>query len=89
MACYFGIDLGGTNIAAAAVDGEGRILGRGRRSTPRTGPEDVADAMAEAVREAAGQAGAVVEEAAGIGRQSGISLEKLVELLTLFYQEGP
>ena len=67
MACYFGIDLGGTNIAAAAVDGEGRILGRGRRSTPRTGPEDVADAMAEAVREAAGQAGAVVEEAAGIG----------------------
>ena len=30
-----------------------------------------------------------LEEAAGIGRQSGIPLEKLVELLTLFYQEGP
>ena len=35
------------------------------------------------------QAEAHLEEAAGIGRQSGIPLEKLVELLTLFYQEGP
>ena len=35
------------------------------------------------------QAEAHLEAAAGIGRQSGISLEKLVELLTLFYQEGP
>ena len=67
MAYYFGIDLGGTNIAAAAVDEEGRILGRGHRPTPRTGPEDVANGMAEAVREAAGQAGVEVEGAAGIG----------------------
>ena len=35
------------------------------------------------------RAEAHLEEAAGIGRQSGIPLEKLVELLTLFYQEGP
>lgn len=35
------------------------------------------------------RAEAHLEEAADIGRQSGIPLEKLVELLTLFYQEGP
>ena len=58
---YLGIDLGGTNIAAAAVDENGRILGRCSRPTPKAGPAAVADDMAAAVREAAAQAALSVE----------------------------
>lgn len=47
-----GIDLGGTNIAAATVSPEGRILSRASLPTPRTFgadlPEKVAEAMVEA-----------------------------------------
>ena len=64
---YLGIDLGGTNIAAAAVDENGRILGRCSRPTPKAGPAAVADDMAAAVREAAAQAALSVEGAEGIG----------------------
>ena len=32
---YLGIDLGGTNVAAAVVDAEGSILGRASLPTPR------------------------------------------------------
>lgn len=41
---YLGIDLGGTNVAAAVVDDAGTILGRASLPTPR-GVEPVADAM--------------------------------------------
>ena len=44
---YLGIDLGGTNVAAAVVDDAGTILGRASLPTPR-GVEPVADAMAAA-----------------------------------------
>ena len=32
---YLGIDLGGTNVAAAVVDSEGTILGKVSLPTPR------------------------------------------------------
>ena len=38
---YFGIDLGGTNVAAAAVDEKGNLLGKASLPTPR-GAERVA-----------------------------------------------
>jgi glucokinase len=58
MARYAGIDLGGTKIQAVVVDEGHEVLGSARHPTPTTGgPADVARAMAEAVREAAGQAG--------------------------------
>ena len=44
---YLGIDLGGTNVAAAVVDQEGAILGKVSLPTPR-GVEAVADQMAAA-----------------------------------------
>ena len=44
---YLGIDLGGTNVAAAVVDSEGTILGKVSLPTPR-GAEAVADQMAAA-----------------------------------------
>lgn len=42
-----GVDIGGTKIAAGVVDGDGRILARYRRDTPRTGSG--ADVMTEVV----------------------------------------
>ena len=50
---YLGIDLGGTNVAAAVVDQDGTILGKVSLPTPRTGAEAVADQMAAAARAAA------------------------------------
>ena len=53
-----GIDLGGTKIQTVVVDGKNKVLGQSRRPTPTSGgPEDVAREMAEAMREAAEQAG--------------------------------
>lgn len=64
---YLGIDLGGINVAAAVVDGEGNILSRSRVSTPRTGAEPVADAMAQAARQAAEAAGVELAAIASVG----------------------
>ena len=64
---YLGIDLGGTNVAAAVVDGEGTILGKVSLPTPRTGAEDVADQMAAAARAAAEQAGITLEQVESVG----------------------
>ena len=38
---YLGIDLGGTNVAAAVVDAEGSILGRASLPTPRGAEKDM------------------------------------------------
>ena len=68
MAKYGGIDLGGTKIQAAVVDGRRRVVGQARHPTPTSGgPQDVADEMAEAMREAAAQAGVEPGALAGIG----------------------
>lgn len=57
MAKYGGIDLGGTKIQTVIVDEHHRVLGQARRPTPTEGgPEDVAKAMAEALRDAASAA---------------------------------
>lgn len=63
---YLGIDLGGTNVAAAVVDEQGTILGRASLPTPR-GAEAVADRMAEAARAAAQAAGTDMAEIAWVG----------------------
>jgi glucokinase len=63
-----GIDLGGTKIQAVVVDDSHAVAGQARLPTPRSGgPEDVAEAMAEAVRQSAAEAGADTAELAGIG----------------------
>jgi len=63
-----GIDLGGTKIQTAIVDGRGEVVGQTRRPTPTSGgPQDVATAMAEALREAAKEAGVESGELTGIG----------------------
>ena len=63
-----GIDLGGTKIQTAVVDSGGEVLGQSRRPTPTSGgPQDVADEMAAAMREAAGEAGVETAALAGVG----------------------
>lgn len=63
-----GIDLGGTKIQAIVVDSAHAVLGEARRPTPREdGPQGVADAMAEALREAADAAGVETDELKGVG----------------------
>jgi glucokinase len=63
-----GIDLGGTKIQTAIVDGRGEVIGQARRPTPTSGgPEDVAAAMAAAMQEAGKEAGVETGELAGIG----------------------
>ena len=75
---YLGIDLGGTNVAAAVVDREGTILGKVSLPTPRAGAEAVADQMAAAARAAAEKAGVPLEqvESVGIGSPGTIEPEQ-------------
>ena len=63
-----GIDLGGTKIQAAVVTKTGIVKGQARRPTPTEGgPKDVAEQMAEALREAAEQASVDPQALAGVG----------------------
>ena len=65
---YLGIDLGGTNVAAAVVDGNGTILGKASLPTPRGVPaEQVADQMAAAARAALEAAAMSLEDVASVG----------------------
>jgi glucokinase len=63
-----GVDLGGTKIEAIVVDEQNQILGSARRPTPTEGaPTDVAQAIAEAMREAAQSAQLELSSLSGIG----------------------
>ncbi len=63
-----GIDLGGTKIQTAIVDATGKVLGESRGPTPTSGgPGDVAAAMADALREAAAEAGVETSALGGVG----------------------
>ncbi len=63
-----GIDLGGTKIQTVVVDADSNVLGEARQPTPTSGgPQDVADAMAGALREAADAAGIDPAQLVGVG----------------------
>jgi glucokinase len=63
-----GIDLGGTKIEAIVVDSRNNITGSARRQTPTDGgPQGVAAAMADAMKEAAHTAGRESSELRGVG----------------------
>ena len=68
MAHSGGIDLGGTKIQAVVVTDDGEVAGQSRRPTPtQGGPQDVANDIAGALREAAGEAGVETSDLDGIG----------------------
>jgi glucokinase len=63
-----GIDLGGTKIQTVVVDAGGTVRGEARQPTPTSGgPADVAEALAEAMRDAATAAETKPEDLAGVG----------------------
>jgi glucokinase len=63
-----GIDLGGTKIEAIVIDAENTVLGSARRPTPTEGgPADVAEQMAEAMRDASRGAGIETSALQGVG----------------------
>ena len=63
-----GIDLGGTKIQTVVVDEGNVVLGEARHPTPTSGgPEDVARAMEDAMREAAAAAAVKPEALRGVG----------------------
>lgn len=68
---HLGLDLGGTKIAAALVDG-GRVLARDRIATPQTGFEDVVEAMVAAARRLLVQGAEV--QAVGVGSPGPLDL---------------
>jgi len=51
MSLTIGVDVGGTKVAAGAVDDQGHIVEKLRRSTPSTSPELTATVIADAVTE--------------------------------------
>jgi glucokinase len=68
MTRYGGIDLGGTKIQAVVTDEDHGVLGAARHPTPTEGgPADVAQAMVDAVREAAEQADVGPGELTAVG----------------------
>jgi glucokinase len=73
MSLTIGVDVGGTKVAAGAVDAQGRIVEKLRRSTPSTSPERTATVIAEAVAELRSrhEAGCVGVGAAGFVDETG------------------
>jgi glucokinase len=68
MQRWGGVDLGGTKIQVVVVDERFEVLGEERVPTPTAGgPQDVADAIAGAVRSAASAAGVESGDLSGIG----------------------
>lgn len=63
---YLGIDLGGTNVAAAVVDSEGTILGKVSLPTPR-GAEAVADPRWPRPPRGGGGRGTALDEVVSVG----------------------
>jgi glucokinase len=65
---YGGIDLGGTKIEAAVIAAPDKVKASSRHPTPTEGgPQDVADAMVTAMREACTEAGVEPGALAGVG----------------------
>jgi len=63
-----GIDLGGTKVQCAVLDAGHAVLGQSRHPTPTEGgPQDVADTIVAAMREAAAQAGLETSALTGVG----------------------
>jgi glucokinase len=63
-----GLDLGGTKVQAVVVSEADDVVGSARHPTPTSGgPEDVAATLADALTEAATQAGVATADLAGVG----------------------
>ncbi len=74
---FIGIDLGGTNIATAVMDRDGKILGRSKRKTNSPRPyNEICDDMALCARECVEDAGLDFSEIESIGVGTPGSVDK-------------
>lgn len=64
---FVGVDIGGTKIAAALVNGKGEILARGKAPTPRSGPKRILKAVEDLVEGVAAEKGRKPKGLRGIG----------------------
>lgn len=62
-----GVDLGGTNVRAAVVDGKGAVVAEARRAHGGGTPEAVAGVIAEVIREATAKVPLVPVYGVGVG----------------------
>lgn len=67
MTLNIGVDVGGTKIAASAVDERGGIFAQARRETPAQDVDAIAGAVVEVVDELRERAGAEGHEVTGVG----------------------
>jgi glucokinase len=68
MSLRGGLDLGGTKVQAVVLGDDDDVVGSARHPTPTTGgPPDVAATLAQALRDAAEQAGVETTALAGVG----------------------
>jgi|GEM_PF-341880 len=80
-----GVDLGGTNVRAAVVDENGRILGADRHRLQSREPPQVAEAIVRASKTACAAAGIPFAEAQGMG----IGVAGMIEKHTGMVLNGP
>src|SRR5947209_11002447 len=66
---YVGLDLGGTNVRAAVINGDGHVIGQEKHRLQSREPPQVAEAIVRAAKTACGAAGIPFSElrAAGVG----------------------
>lgn len=77
-----GIELSGSNVRAAVVDGAGRVIGQERHRTLSREPPQVAEAVVRAAKTACGAAGLPFGEARALGVGIAGHLEKRTALVT-------
>ena len=78
MRVNIGIDVGGTKIAAGAVDNNGEILALVRKPTPASSSDAVANTISECVKELAGSYDV---ESIGIGAAGFVDRERTTVVL--------
>jgi glucokinase len=64
---YIGLDLGGTNVRAAVINGDGHVLGQEKHRLQSREPPQVAEAIVRAAKTACGAAGLPFGELRGAG----------------------
>ncbi|MCL2531730.1 MAG: ROK family protein [Oscillospiraceae bacterium] len=78
-----GVDLGGTNISVGVVDGDWKIVGRGKRKTLAGRPaEQVLEDIAAACNDAVADAGLTKEQIESIGLATPGSVDKNAGIIT-------
>ena len=73
-----GVDIGGTNIEVGLVDDDYKVVDRAKKPTPKTGPKDVVEAIAELI--------ASLDEkplAAGVGIPGAVDGDTIVQVPNL------